>query len=307
MSRGDFESTETGKTGLTARSQSDIRPQKVRVDPGETDDDPGAVKKSLNVDIKDGPCEGVTRYHLDTAGCRAKCRDDGHNSKPKFVPYCQQMGQVGPGYASSGPTFPILGAVKPGDRNNYKAGFPDKYAGNYSVESFKGGPSSNAFFDPKDPAAYGEASKNLIPQSFMLKHIRDTNQLRGSGIRLVEGAYTKEKLSSGEEEQLTGEGTLELRTKGRAVVYEVIGLDGNIDVAGTYQMARVLAEQTYYDEIVLDYDNMDPLGRLNAQLIVKQPVITPGAQQSFAGKVTTLWNNSPIGDGEFLQLSPENN
>lgn len=305
MSRGGFESTVTGKTGLTARTQSDIRPGKVRVDPGATDDDPGAVKKSLNLDIKGGPQECVSRYHLDTAGCRAKCRDDGHNSKPKFVPYCQQMGQVGPGYASSGPTFPILRAVKPGNQNNYKTSFPDNYAGNYSVESFKGGPSTNAFFDPKDPEAYGEASKNLIAQSFMLKQIKDTHQLRGSCIRLVEGAYTREILCDGEEEQLTAEGTLELRTKGRACVYEVIGLDGNIDVAGTCQMARVLAEQAYYDEIVLDYDNMDPLGRLNVQLIFKQPPIT-GAQQSFAGKVTTLWNNSPIGNGEFLQLSPEN-
>jgi len=80
------------------------RIQKVRVDENES------IKNKIDQTTDN---DGVSKYHLGTAGVRAKLRDPKYKANQKFIGNQMGLGTMGEGYSSPAPTFKILGTYKP--------------------------------------------------------------------------------------------------------------------------------------------------------------------------------------------------
>jgi len=181
--------------------------------------------------------------------------------------------------------------------------FPGSYYGSFSSKDFIGGPSTNAKMPQEvngNTTTTDQIKLNLIPQTHILNYFHNKDIFDGLSMKVVEGVYVPET-----DEELTEGEFLDLRTKGQAVAYEIIGLDGNIDVAGTFMVASQLSERVRYNKLTLDYDNLDPSGCLNAQILITTPEISTAAQDLRCDMESeTLWNGNQIGKGEFIQLTP---
>lgn len=157
--------------------------------------------------------------------------------------------------------------------------------------------------------------RNLIPQAQLVQAVRGNKDIfAGYNLQIVEGVYVKATftLKSGNKitrlpEIFTDDGMLDLRTQGRAVVYEVIGPDGTIDVDKTADVAVWMAANIRYDKIILDYDSYEPdfilngEELLNVQIIVIMPPISADFKATFKMETETLYNNVSQGK-EFVIL-----
>ena len=125
-------------------------------------------------------------------------------------------------------------------------------------------------------------------------------------LRVVEGYYAKELYGLGHPsglapETITPNSLLDLRTKGRAVVYELYGPDGFIDAEGTFDLASELADVGLYDKLILDYDSYDPSGDINVQLIVQIPDIPKSYTIRYEQICQTMFNNYPQSLNTFVE------
>lgn len=125
-------------------------------------------------------------------------------------------------------------------------------------------------------------------------------------LRVVEGYYAKELYGLGHPsglspETITPNSLLDLRTKGRAVVYELYGPDGFIDAEGTFDLASELADVGLYDKLILDYDSYDPSGDINVQLIVQIPEIPKNYTIRYEQICQTMFNNYPQSLNTFVE------
>jgi len=80
------------------------RIQKVRVDENES------IKNKIDQTTDN---DGVSKYHLGTAGVRAKLRDPKYKANQKFIGNQQGLGSIQEAYNSPAPTFKIIGSYKP--------------------------------------------------------------------------------------------------------------------------------------------------------------------------------------------------
>jgi hypothetical protein len=280
---------------------------------------------------------GVTRKILTTAQTRAKLRDEGHRANEKFGNYQSSSGVINPKYNNPVPSS-IAYSVDP--KNTTITGrTPSEGAADTKVR-VKAEPNLNApiSVDPRfDPAGadqilastklargislsqflYGKGDpgkldpelrleqrkqlvRNLIPQANLVHRIRDNQDIfKGYNIEIIEGVYVKEP-----QETITPDGILDLRTQGRAVVYEMIGPNGVIDKDKTFDLAVWLANNIRYDKIILDYDELDPRGGgedVNVQIIVIMPVVNADFTAKFKMETETLFNNKSQGK-EFIKI-----
>ncbi len=125
-------------------------------------------------------------------------------------------------------------------------------------------------------------------------------------LRVIEGYYAKELYGLGHPsglspETITPNSLLDLRTKGRAVVYELYGPDGFIDAEGTFDLASELADVGLYDKLILDYDSYDPSGDINVQLIVQIPEIPKNYTIRYEQICQTMFNNYPQSLNTFVE------
>lgn len=155
--------------------------------------------------------------------------------------------------------------------------------------------------------------RNLLPQAQLVQAVRGNKDIfAGYNLQIVEGVYVRSTVTIKQGDKITtskeviiGDELLDLRTRGRAVVYEVIGPDGAIDVNKTVDVAVWLATNIRYDKIVLDYDSYEPdfiIGQeelLNAQIIVTMPDIAADFKATFKMETETLYNNVSQGK-EFI-------
>ena len=126
-------------------------------------------------------------------------------------------------------------------------------------------------------------------------------------LEVVEGFYAKELYGIGtpgglETEIFDPDGILDLRTKGRAVVYQLVDLNGNIDGEATYDLAAAWAEVGYFDRLTLDYDIYNPDGSLFVQLIVETPNITKFSNIPFSKKIRTMFNNTVQSNDALVEI-----
>lgn len=155
-----------------------------------------------------------------------------------------------------------------------------------------------------------QIGKNYIAQVNLTKIAMGTNgQFASHRLKVVEGFYAKELYGKGtpqglQAETLTPNGLLDLRNKGRAVVYELYGPDGKMDTDATFDLAVELSDMGMFDKLVLDYDNFAADGSMNVQIIVEMPNIT-GETVTFKRIIETKYNNIIQATDSLVELKAE--
>jgi len=96
-----------------------------------------------------------------------------------------------------------------------------------------------------------------------------------------------------------------LKTNGRAVVYEVIGEDGQIAFDKTFDLAVYLKNNINYDKIILNYDSYDPNGKLHVDIVLVIPEIIAPWSVTYNEVIETRFNNAVQATGEFLEVGQE--
>ena len=119
-------------------------------------------------------------------------------------------------------------------------------------------------------------------------------------LQVVEGLYRAEE---GEELDIS-DGINFLMSRGRAVVYELINMKGEIAVEKTFDLAVYLKDTLNFEKLILDYDNYNPDGSLNAQLIIIMPEITPPWTVTYKNEVETRYNNFSQVTNELMEALP---
>ena len=119
-------------------------------------------------------------------------------------------------------------------------------------------------------------------------------------LQVVEGLYRPED----SEDLDISDGVNYLMSKGRAVVYELIDLQGNIAVEKTFNLAIYWKDNLNFDKMILDYDNYNPDNSLNAQIILIMPEVIPPWSVTYNNKIETRYNNINQVTGELLEVLP---
>ena len=147
--------------------------------------------------------------------------------------------------------------------------------------------------------------------SEMMKVVSNSNhtptEFETYSLDVVEGYYAPETYGIGppgklQEEKLTANSILDLRNKGRALVFELRDQKGNIDLEATFDLAIAWSEVGYFDKLTLDYDSYDPFGDLNVQLILEIPNITSFTDIRFKRDVQTLFNNNVQSNDALVEI-----
>ena len=119
-------------------------------------------------------------------------------------------------------------------------------------------------------------------------------------LQVAEGLYRAEE---GEELDVS-DGINFLMSRGRAVVYELINMKGEIAIEKTFDLAVYLKDTLNFEKLILDYDNYNPDGSLNAQIIVIMPEITPPWTVTYKNEVETRYNNFSQVTNELMEALP---
>jgi len=117
-------------------------------------------------------------------------------------------------------------------------------------------------------------------------------------LQVVEGLYRAEE---GENLDVS-DGVNFLMSRGFAVVYELIGLNGKIAIEKTFDLAVYLKDNLQFDKMILDYDNYNPDNSLNAQIILIMPEIVPPWTITYKNEIETRYNNLNQTTNELLEV-----
>ena len=156
-----------------------------------------------------------------------------------------------------------------------------------------------------------QIAKNYFIITELMKLVSNTNhyptELENHSLIVVEGYYSPEKFGIGspnniKTEVLTTNSTLDLRSKGRAVVLELRDQKGNVDKEATFQLAKIWSDAGTFDKLTLDYDTYNPNGELNTQIILEVPNITSFTNIKFARSVQTLFNNNVQSNDALVEI-----
>lgn len=280
---------------------------------------------------------GVTRRILTTPEVRARMRDAGHRSNPSFANHQVSVGAINKQHNNPAPPSikdvvnpkevtitgrnPGIGATDTKARvkaqpnlktpisvdSRYNPNTADQILS--SFELARGISLSQFLYGKGDPGKLDptlrieqkkQMVRNLIPHAQIVQRIRDNKDMfKGYNLEIIEGVYVKEP-----QENITPDGILDLRSQGRAVVYELIGPNGLIDKDKTFDLIVWLSANVRYEKLILDYDEIDPVGRNednNVQIIIIMPIIGEDFTGDFKMETETLFNNISQGK-DFIKI-----
>lgn len=141
------------------------------------------------------------------------------------------------------------------------------------------------------------AKNYAIHASFMRKIETNQKEFNNHRMVVVEGLY-----KPAPNEEMTIDDINYLKSKGRAVVYELRGLDGLISQEKTFDAAKYLRENSGFEKMIIGYDRFNPDGSLTTQLTIITPVIVPSWEVSYANQLETRYNHSVLTTGELQEL-----
>lgn len=279
---------------------------------------------------------GVTAKPIVLSQIRAKKRDAGHSANTKFNNYAVNSKQMSKDYSdtvppgvgevrdpsqlTTTPANPVTGGdstarVIPSTNKEAKISVDPQYdpsklqivttatklTKSISLAEFAYGTGDPQGLDKSMRLEQKVAiARNLIPHAQFVERIRnDKGEFKGYNLHIVEGLYIEEP-----QETITADGVLDLRTKGRAVVYELIGMNGVIDKDKTFELASWMAKNVRYDKLILDYDMYDPFGDMNVQIVMITPDIPASYEVKFKMETETLYNGKKQ-DSAFMRIQSE--
>lgn len=126
-----------------------------------------------------------------------------------------------------------------------------------------------------------------------------TNQAKFNEYRLVvaEGLYKKAP-----NEKIETDSINDLKSKGRAVVYELRDLNGNIAHEKTFDLAVYWKDNLEFEKMILSYDSYNPDRSIVTQIILVMPEIIPAWTVSYKNEIQTMYNNNVQTNGELVEI-----
>ena len=283
---------------------------------------------------------GVSTTDLTTRQVRSKLRDPNNLNNIKFTGSAQADGVLSHNFSLESP--PATGRIVSGEKSPRIGSRPIGKARNITkryIIGDNGARQTDFFVDPKfNPVFQSEITSRtrLAPGITMAKflggigdpvtltHILDDNErlrlakqyvlhaqvmktinsyeateeFKDFRLQVVEGLYRPEE---GETLDVT-DGINYLMSRGRAVVYELIGLDREIAIEKTFDLAVYWKDNLQFEKMILDYDNYNPDNSLNAQIIVIMPEITPPWTVNYKNEIETRYNNFSQVTNELLEV-----
>jgi|TARA_R110001592_G_scaffold17871_6_gene74765 hypothetical protein len=149
-----------------------------------------------------------------------------------------------------------------------------------------------------------ELARNLLMQAEVIKLKRRAEEFDKYRLVIAEGIYKK-----GPTETLTPGSTLDLATKGRAIVYELYD-NSNINYPEVaYDFAEYLMRHLFaYEKIILSYDTIQPTGtRAHEKAHVQIIVIMPEVDEDYKSLgnrdlIETHYNNKVLSKTDLVEV-----
>ena len=172
-----------------------------------------------------------------------------------------------------------------------------------SIAKFLGGYGDSITFDHVTTNADKlEIARNLYLHALAMKSILyNSSEYANHRLIVVEGLYKKH---SGE--TLTEGGINDLKSKGRAVVYELRNNKGVIDNKKTFDLATWWKDSLQFEKMILSYDTFDPNAGLIAQIILVMPELPSSYQVTYTNNIETQFNNFVQSTNELMEITTEN-
>lgn len=144
-----------------------------------------------------------------------------------------------------------------------------------------------------------QIARNLMPHVFALEIFHTLEDFSGYSLVVAEGLYKK-----GEKETITPDSLTDLKTKGRAIAYELYNSKtGKIDLEKTFDLATYLKDNIHYDKLILYYDTYDEKNDMpNAQIVVTTPEIPEDYASIFDMKISSVYNNEPLSENDLIEV-----
>jgi hypothetical protein len=190
-----------------------------------------------------------------------------------------------------------------------------------SMAKFVRGPSAKNF-DTLDEFKKQQLARNYYIHAQILNTVMTrpgphSSRWEDYRLQVVEGFYSADRYglkapgsNQMAEEVITPDSLLDKRSKGLVVVYELIGPNGKLDKDATFDLATDLKEKCshLFDKLILDYDEFDPNGDMNVQIIIEIKSVSETWSMQASGSVETVYNGKVQSTDtitEVLQEKPE--
>ena len=176
-----------------------------------------------------------------------------------------------------------------------------KLAPGVSISKFlgsRGDPCSLSTIDKykDDQDARKQLARNLYLHAELFRSINgNVDYFKDVRLIVVEGVYR-----GGPIESVGGEN--KDKEDGKLVAYRVVDENGDIDYERTFDLAEYWKDFTQYDKLILEYDQWDPSGKLNAQVAVLVPEVPESFEVSFGKQVETRFNGQLLSKNELLEV-----
>lgn len=174
-----------------------------------------------------------------------------------------------------------------------------KLAPGITIAKFlSGSGDSGTLANISDPAALKTLARHYYVHAQFMRSIQtNTGQFADLRLGVAEGMYMP-----GPSEKVTADSINDLKTKGRAVVYELYDTSGNVSNFNTFNLAVYWKDSIYFDKLILSYDEIE--GKLKAQIIIILPEISDSWTGTFNYNVETHYNNKVVSTGELVECMP---
>tara|TARA_Y100000114_G_scaffold118165_1_gene112628 strand:+ start:4302 stop:6323 length:2022 start_codon:yes stop_codon:yes gene_type:complete len=315
----------------TSLNRSPIAIQRVDIDDGNL------MKNAVDKTVKYG---GVSKLDLTTREVRSKLRDPNNLNNETFVGAAITDGILSANFASLVPKvtdrtngrekIPTFTSTPLGKTRNQNKRFTTKTSQLVTVDFFVDPKYNPVFQDiitsrtklaPGIPMAtflggIGDSvtlthiledeeklrlAKQYVLHAHAVKLIRNaasTSRFGDFRLQVVEGLYRPEP---GENLDVS-DGINYLMSRGQAVVYELIGNDGEISNERTFELAMFWKNNLQFEKLIVDYDTYNPDGSINSQIILIMPEITPPWSLTYKNEVETRYNNNVQTTNELIEI-----
>ena len=96
--------------------------------------------------------------------------------------------------------------------------------------------------------------------------------------------------------------TMQKKSDGRLVYYQIIDQEGNINLEKTFDVAEYLKDYIKFKKLYLDYDMYNPNRKLTAQIGIEFPPVPESFDIAFNGEVETHFNNELMSKDELVEI-----
>lgn len=132
-----------------------------------------------------------------------------------------------------------------------------------------------------------------------MKSIQEnTGPFRDVSLVVTEGLY-----KPGPQETITKDSINDLKSTGRAVVYNVIDSTGRPSLGRLFDVASYWKDILKFDKMVLSYDTID--GELHGRIIMILPEIDDQWNGTFKRAIETEFNTHKLSEDELIEVVPE--